>query len=231
MNKVFRLIGAGSAALLITVASAPLVQAGEEARVIPAPASDIAESGTATAVFAGGCFWGVQGVFEHVKGVVRATSGYAGGPADKASYWTVGTGKSGHAEAVQIVYDPGQISYGQLMQIFFSVVHNPTELNYQGPDHGSQYRSAIFATSVAQTAAAKAYIAQLSASGVYGGALVTKVEVGRSFYPAEAQHQDYLVLHPDAGYIVANDLPKVAAMKALFPALYAAKPVLVNATQ
>ena len=155
MNKVFRLIGAGSAALLITVASAPLAQAGEEARAIPAPASDIAESGTATAVFAGGCFWGVQGVFEHVKGVVRATSGYAGGPADKASYWTVGTGKTGHAEAVQIVYDPSRISYGQLMQIFFSVVHNPTELNYQGPDHGSQYRSAIFATSVAQTAAAR----------------------------------------------------------------------------
>ena len=231
MNKVFRLIGAGSAALLISAATFNFAaQAGEEPRTIPAPASDIAETGTATAIFAGGCFWGVQGVFEHVKGVVKATSGYAGGPADKASYWTVGTGKTGHAEAVQIVYDPSKISYGQLMQIFFSVVHNPTELNYQGPDHGTQYRSAIFSTNVAQTAAAKAYIAQLSASGVYGGALVTTVEVGRSFYPAEASHQDYLVLHPDAAYIVTNDLPKVAAMKVMFPAQYSAKPVLVNAT-
>ena len=231
MNKVFRLIGAGSAALLISAAAFNFAaQAGEEPRTIPAPASDIAETGTATAIFAGGCFWGVQGVFEHVKGVVKATSGYAGGPADKASYWTVGTGKTGHAEAVQIVYDPSKISYGQLMQIFFSVVHNPTELNYQGPDHGTQYRSTIFSTNVAQTAAAKAYIAQLSASGVYGGALVTTVEVGRSFYPAEASHQDYLVLHPDAAYIVTNDLPKVAAMKVMFPAQYSAKPVLVNAT-
>jgi peptide-methionine (S)-S-oxide reductase len=199
---------------------------------IPAPAIDLPQSGaTATAVFAGGCFWGVQGVFQHVKGVKDAVAGYAGGAADTAQYETVSTGTTGHAESVQVTYDPSLVSYGKLLQIYFSVVHNPTELNYQGPDQGTQYRSTIFVSSNDQANVAKAYIAQLDAAKAFPEKIVTTIEKLPGFYPAEQYHQDFLVLNPDYPYIVINDLPKVAALKALFPADYAATPVLVGQLQ
>ena len=197
--------------------------------VIPAPTTDLPQSGSsATAVFAGGCFWGVQGVFQHVKGVSNAVSGYAGGPADAASYEMVGSGTTGHAEAVQVTYDPSVVTYGELLQIYFSVAHNPTQLNYQGPDHGTQYRSTIFAADDAQAATAKAYIAQLADAKVFGDPIVTTIEPLKGFYTAEQYHQDFLTLNPNYPYIVINDLPKVAALQKIFPALYRADPVLVG---
>ncbi|MEO6300957.1 MAG: peptide-methionine (S)-S-oxide reductase MsrA [Paracoccaceae bacterium] len=200
----------------------------DEGVAIPAPAVDeAAKSGTETAILAGGCFWGVQGVFQHVNGVVSATSGYAGGDAATASYDTVSTGSTGHAESVQIVYDPSKVTYGHLLQIYFSVVHNPTELNRQGPDSGTQYRSAIFPTTAEQANIAKAYIAQLGGAAVFGAPIVTKIESGATFYKAEDYHQDFLMLNPSYPYIVANDLPKVADLKSYFPADYKDKPVLV----
>jgi peptide-methionine (S)-S-oxide reductase len=185
---------------------------------------------TAMAVVAGGCFWGIQGVFQHVKGVTSAVSGYTGGDKSTASYETVSGGETGHAESVQITYNPQLISYGHLLQIFFSV-HDPTELNYQGPDFGSQYRSAIFPMNAEQADVAKAYITQLDAAHVFDKAIVTKIESGRSFFPAESYHQDFLVNHPTDGYIVINDLPKIANLKQLFPDFYSAEPALVNPAQ
>jgi peptide-methionine (S)-S-oxide reductase len=204
-------------------------QAAEEAVVIPAPAVDQrpSEAATAVAVFAGGCFWGVQGVYQHVKGVLKAVSGYAGGAKETASYEAVGRGDTGHAEAVQITYDPTKISYGKLLQIFFSVAHDPTQLDRQGPDHGPEYRSTIFPTSAEQREIAEKYIAQLEDAKVYPSAIVTTLEDGKAFYPAEAYHQDFLVRNPRYPYIVIHDLPKVASLAQVFPAVYRDTPVLV----
>jgi peptide-methionine (S)-S-oxide reductase len=215
---------AGAALQFATHASA------EDARVIPAPASDeAAGTGNETVTLAGGCFWGVQGVFQHVNGVVSATSGYAGGSKDAAHYETVSTGTTGHAESVKVVFDPKKISFGHLLQIYFSVVHDPTELNYQGPDEGTQYRSAIFPMNDEQAKVAKAYIAQLDGAHAFSAPIVTTIEPGKTFYPAEAYHQDFLARNPGYPYIVFNDLPKIANLKQLFPALYRPDPVLVSA--
>jgi len=206
--------------------------AAEDAHVIPAPALDepagrpVAKE---VAVLAGGCFWGVQGVFQHVVGVTQAVSGYTGGAADTAHYEMVGSGTTGHAESVQVTFDPSKISYGRLLQIYFSVAHDPTELDYQGPDMGTQYRSAIFPTDDTQAGIAKAYIAQLDASKAFGDKIVTTIEPGKTFYPAEGYHQDFLNRNPDYPYIVVNDLPKIENLKRLFPELYRADPVLVSA--
>jgi peptide-methionine (S)-S-oxide reductase len=198
---------------------------------VPAPLLDEPQTDAApqTAVFAGGCFWGVQGVFQHVKGVTQAVSGYAGGDRTSADYETVSSGRTGHAESVAVTYDPRKVSYGQLLQVYFSVAHDPTELNRQGPDHGTQYRSQIFPQTPAQTKVAAAYIAQLDAAHVFPAPIVTRVEAAPGFYPAEGYHQNYLTLHPTAMYIAINDLPKVAALKRLFPTLYRDTPVLVGA--
>jgi len=207
-----------------------VAHSSEEAVKIPPPAHD--ESATAvhteTAVFAGGCFWGVQGVFQHVRGVKEALSGYAGGAAGTAQYDRVSEGDTGHAESVRITYDPAQVSYGKLLQIFFSVAHNPTQLNYQGPDHGTQYRSAVFPTNAAQREIANAYIAQLDKAHVYGGKIVTTIEDYKGFYPAEGYHQNYLTEHPESPYIAINDLPKVANLKQMFPDAYRQDAVLVT---
>ena len=173
-----------------------------------------------TAVFAGGCFWGVEAVFEHTKGVKRVESGYAGGSASTAQYELVGSGRTGHAESVRIVYDPAQVSYGQLLKVFFSVAHNPTELNRQGPDSGTQYRSEVFTTSDMQRKIAAAYIAQLDTAKRFAQPIVTKVEPLKAFYPAEDYHQDYARLNPNQPYIVINDAPKVVALQKLLPELY-----------
>jgi len=202
----------------------------EEAVIIPPPALDeTTQADDETAVFAGGCFWGVQGVFQHVKGVKRAVSGYAGGKADTARYDRVGEGDTGHAESVEVTFDPTQVSYGTLLQIYFSVAHNPTELNRQGPDTGPQYRSAIFPQSGEQQRVAQAYIAQLDAAGSFKKPIVTRLESYNGFYPAEEEHQDFLTEHPTYPYIVINDLPKVAQLKQLYPDRYQEKPVLVKA--
>jgi len=209
------------------VAPAPRVDPGPIVRV-PAPASDPAETGrTATAVFAGGCFWGVQGVFQHVDGVASAISGYSGGNAQSADYEAVGSGGTGHAESVKVTYDPAQVSYGTLLRIFFAVVADPTTLNRQGPDRGTQYRTAIFPTTPQQKAVAQAYIAQLGAAKLWKAPIVTRVERYRGFYPAERYHQDFLVRKPDYPYIVYNDLPKVEALRIAFPNLWRKQPVTV----
>ncbi|MHA7848337.1 peptide-methionine (S)-S-oxide reductase MsrA [Serratia sp. D1N4] len=202
----------------------------ETAVVIPAPLKDEAPatSHSETAIFAGGCFWGVQGVFQHVKGVTNAVSGYAGGTAQTANYDTVSGGNSGHAESVQVTFDPTQVSYGQLLQIYFSVAHNPTELNRQGPDSGTQYRSAIFPLTESQRQVAEAYIAQLDASHSFTKPLATRIESNGHFYPAEAYHQNFLNDNPDYPYIVINDLPKVKQLQQLFPQQYRQDPALVN---
>ena len=203
--------------------------AAEEPVVIPVPAIDLPQTGdTATAIFAGGCFWGVQGVFQHVKGVKNAVSGYAGGAADTAHYDIIGSGQTGHAETVEITYDPSQVTYGQLLQIFFSVTMNPTQLNFQGPDHGTQYRNAIFFQSDEEKAVATAYIAQLDAAKVYPAPIVTTLEKFEAFYPAEQYHQDFLTLNPTYPYIAINDIPTVAALQQLFPAVWQEQPVLVG---
>ena len=202
----------------------------EPAVVIPAPAKD-EPAGTAhseTALFAGGCFWGIQGVFQHVKGVTSAVSGYAGGVAQTASYEQVSTGETGHAESVKVTFDPTQVTYGELLQIFCSVGLNPPRLNRQGPDTGSQYRSAVFPMNAAHAEVANAYIAQLNASHSYSEPLVTKVESNAHFYPAEADHQNFLNDNPDYPYIVVNDLPKIKDLKQYFPAEYREQPVLVK---
>src|SRR5687768_13432049 len=205
----------------------------EAARVIPPPAADASASQATSevAVLAGGCFWGVQGVFQHVEGVTRAVSGYAGGDAANANYDMVSRGSTGHAESVEITFDPSTISYGKILQIYFSVAHDPTQFNYQGPDIGPQYRSAIFPTSEEQARVAKAYIGQLDQAKVYGDTIVTTIESGPGFYPAEDYHQDYLTLNPTQPYIVINDLPKVRNLQRIFPELYREQPVLVMAGQ
>jgi peptide-methionine (S)-S-oxide reductase len=179
------------------------------------------------AVLAGGCFWGVQGVYQHTKGVLKAVSGYSGGEAGTAHYEMVGSGRTGHAEAVEVTFDPSQISYGEILRIFFSVAHDPTQLDRQGPDWGPQYRSHIFTTSAEQKQVVDAYIAQLDGAKVYRKKIVTRVDPLKAFYPAEAYHQDYMTLHPDQPYILFNDLPKVSNLKRLFPASFRDKPVLL----
>jgi len=209
------------------VAPTPKVAPGPIVRV-PAPAIDPAESGpTATAILAGGCFWGVQGVYQHIEGVRSAVSGYSGGQAQSANYEAVGSGATGHAEAVKVVYDPSRISYGTLLRIYFAVVADPTTLNRQGPDRGTQYRTAIFPTTPQQKAVAEAYIAQLSAAKSWKAPIVTKVERNRGFFPAEKHHQDFLIRKPDYPYIVYNDLPKVEALRIAFPNHFQRTPVTV----
>jgi peptide-methionine (S)-S-oxide reductase len=201
-----------------------------KAAVIPAPAVDenAKQMSSEVAVFAGGCFWGVQGVFQHVNGVTNAVSGYAGGEKNTAQYERVGSGRTGHAESVQVTYDPRVISYGRLLQIFFSVGHDPTELNRQGPDDGPQYRSTIFPANDEQTRVAQAYIAQLNDAHVFKRTIATTIEADRVFYPAEDYHQDFLTLNPGHPYIAINDLPKISALKRSFPDVYRDKPVLVR---
>jgi peptide-methionine (S)-S-oxide reductase len=202
----------------------------EAAVVIPAPAMDNPKAAGAlqTAVLSGGCFWGVQGVFEHLRGVKKVVAGYAGGERSTAQYETVASGTTGHAESVKITFDPAEVSYGQILQVAFSVVHDPTELNRQGPDTGTQYRSSIFYADDTQKNIALTYIKQLDQAHVYPRPIVTKVDPLHGFYAAEGYHQDYLVNHPDQGYIAVNDLPKVENFKRLFPELYSGRPVLVN---
>jgi peptide-methionine (S)-S-oxide reductase len=226
------LCAAAIAALAIaTFAGAP-ARAAEEAVIIPPPAADVAPaSDIQTAVIAGGCFWGVQGVFQHTAGVVNAVSGYAGGSKSTADYNMVSMGTTGHAESVEIKYDPKKISYGKILQIFFSVVHDPTQLNRQGPDSGTQYRSAIFTTSDEQKKVAEAYIAQLNAAKVYKKPIVTKIGPLEAFYEAEAYHQDYLTLHPNQPYIAFNDIPKVENLKKIFVDNYIEKPTLVSSAR
>jgi len=225
---VAALVTAGTA---LTLLLGPLVSsAAEDAVVIPAPAADapLARAhGSETIVLAGGCFWGVQKVFQHVRGVERAVSGYAGGDAKTADYETVSTGRTGHAESVQITFDPSVVSVGTLLRVYFSVAHNPTQLNYQGPDHGTQYRSEIFTTNDEQKRVAAAYIHQLDEAHAFGAPIVTRIEPLQQFYAAEAYHQDYATLHPDSGYIAHFDLPKVRNLEQLFPQLYRTAPVLV----
>ncbi|WEK28833.1 MAG: peptide-methionine (S)-S-oxide reductase MsrA [Candidatus Pseudomonas phytovorans] len=217
------------AAGLIGQCSMITLARAEGAVVIAPPALDEAtQAQRETAVFAGGCFWGVQGVFQHVKGVQQAISGYASGAANTAHYDQVSDGDTGHAESVEVTFDPAQVSYGTLLQIYFSVAHNPTELNRQGPDHGTQYRSAVFPESGEQQKVAQAYIAQLDATHVFGKPIVTKVETFNGFYPAEDEHQDFLTRYPLHPYIVINDLPKVARLKQLYPDRYQEQAVLVG---
>ncbi len=205
------------------------LRAQEAPVVIPAPAMDLEQTGnTAKAVFAGGCFWGVQGVFQRVTGVTNAVSGYSGGSADTASYDRTSRGDTGHAETVEITYDPTVVSYGDLLHIFFSVAHNPTQLNYQGPDRGTQYRSAIFVQSKQEEDVVRAYIAQLDAANLFEGPIVTTLEPFEAFYPAEQYHQDFLTLNPDWPYIVVHDLPKIAALESIFPDKFRAEPALVG---
>lgn len=209
-------------ALAAGAALFPLMSAGNAAeQAIKAPAAAV--SGPVVghrevAVFAGGCFWGVEGVFRHVKGVINATSGYVGGAASTANYETVSSGITGHAEAVQVVFDPAQINYADLLRIYFSVVADPTQVNRQGPDTGTQYRTALFPASAAQESVARAYIAQLTATHVYARPIATRIEGNRAFYPAEAYHQDFMARNPNYPYIVFNDRPKVEALRRLFPA-------------
>ncbi|MBN9005670.1 MAG: peptide-methionine (S)-S-oxide reductase MsrA [Rhizobiales bacterium] len=204
-------------------------RAAEDAVVIPPPAMDAKPAdGLQTAVVAGGCFWGVQGVFQHTAGVVNAISGYAGGAKKSADYEMVSTGTTGHAESVEIKFNPKQISYGKILQIYFSVAHDPTQLNRQGPDTGTQYRSEIFATNDEQKKVAEAYIAQLNAAKVYKKPIVTKVGTLQGFFPAESYHQDYLTLHPNQPYIAYNDIPKIQNLKKIFAQNYIEKPTLVR---
>jgi peptide-methionine (S)-S-oxide reductase len=200
----------------------------ERAVDLPPATYDPPMSGAQKLVVAGGCFWGVQGVFEHVKGVTRAVSGYAGGPADAAHYNLVSRGDTGHAESVEISYDPKVVSFGELLRVFFSVAHDPTQLNRQGPDEGTQYRSELFVTSPEQEKVARAYVAQLTSARRFRAPIATRIEPLAAFYPAEPYHQDYLLTHPDAPYVVFNDLPKIEALKRLLPALYRETPVRAN---
>jgi len=216
-------------ALLLTVTLAGVIacNAGERAATaVPNPAvndSLASSKSQQTAVVAGGCFWGIQAVFQHVKGVISATSGYSGGDAKTAQYEVVSTGETGHAESVKIVYDPSKVTYGELLRVFFSVAHDPTELNRQGPDTGTQYRSSIFYGNEEQKRIAEAYIAQLDKAKVFPRAIVTQVVPLKAFYPAEAYHQDYATRHPNDPYIAYNDAPKVANLRTQFPDLYTGK--------
>jgi peptide-methionine (S)-S-oxide reductase len=227
-TPVVLLVLSGLVALAGSDLGPPLAQ--EKAVVIPPPAADEAASqkSTEVAVLAGGCFWGVQGVYQHVKGVTGAVSGYAGGQKNTAQYEIVGRGGSGHAESVQITFDPRQVSYGRLLQVFFSVVHDPTQLDRQGPDVGTEYRSAIFPANPGQDKIARAYIAQLNQARVFRAAIVTTIEPDRPFFQAEDYHQDFLTKNPRHPYIVINDLPKIEELKKVFPDLYRSAPALVG---
>jgi peptide-methionine (S)-S-oxide reductase len=224
----------GTRIALVTLAAIGLLwhvsgRTGETSAALPPPEIDSpksAGSGAETAVLAGGCFWGVQGVFQHTKGVKQVLAGYSGGEKATARYEQVGTGQTGHAESVQIIFDPREISYGEILRIYFSVAHDPTQLNRQGPDIGSQYRSAIFYADASQQRIAQAYIAQLERAHVFGQPIVTRVDPLKGFYPAEAYHQDFLIRHPDHPYVFINDLPKIASLKRLFPQDYREQPVL-----
>ena len=221
MNRLFAALVAPVLGIALAACSA-----SSAAVPLPDPVVDIPLAKTdsvQTAVLAGGCFWGMEGVFEHVKGVTRVVSGYSGGAADTATYPQVSTGRTGHAESVEIFYDPARISYGQLLKVFFSVAHDPTELNRQGPDTGTQYRSAIFYAGPEQKRVADDYIAQLQKAHVFPRPIVTQVVPLKAFYDAEAYHQHYLDRHPTQLYIVINDLPKIADLKREYPALYVAK--------
>jgi peptide-methionine (S)-S-oxide reductase len=219
--------------LLAAAGFAATRSTAEEARVVPAPMADEAAGGKTSevAVVAGGCFWGVQGVFQHVDGVISAVSGYDGGDKATARYEMTSEGNTGHAESVQITFDPRKITYGRILQVYFSVAHDPTELNRQGPDEGTQYRSTIFPANEEQARVAKAYIAQLDSAHAFAAPIVTTIEPGRTFYRAEDYHQDFLAKNPGYPYIVYNDLPKIANLKRLFPALYRPDPVLVSASR
>ena len=221
------------AAWVFTGGGAGALAAAENAVKLPAPALDLPVAGaTQTATFAGGCFWGVQAVFQHTRGVLNAVSGYAGGDASTAKYSLIGSGRTGHAEAVQITYDPTQVSYGKLLQIYFSVAHDPTTLNRQGPDRGTQYRSTIFTHDAAQKNIAENYISQLNAAKVFPDKIVTQLTslaAPLAFYPAEAYHQDYATLNPRQPYIARFDRPKIANLKGMMPEVYRDTPVLVLA--
>jgi len=225
---MFRRLAAIAALLLLAAPGS----AEETRRPLPPPLlDDTAVQGAAeTAVLAGGCFWGIEGVFQHVKGVKSVAAGYAGGAAFSAHYELVGTGTTGHAESVEIVFDPRLITYGQILRIYFSVM-DPTTLDYQGPDEGPQYRSEVFAADPAQKRIAEAYIAQLAQAHAFLRPVVTRVSLQRSFYRAEAYHQDYLIRHPDEPYIVINDLPKIAKLRALYPQFYVDRPVTLAPTR
>ncbi|MGA8613704.1 MAG: peptide-methionine (S)-S-oxide reductase MsrA [Xanthobacteraceae bacterium] len=231
---LYTLLGAVVLTAIFVFAKTSLTQAAESAVVIPPPAVDAGPSANGaprSIVLAGGCFWGVQAVYQHTKGVTQAVSGYAGGKKDTAHYEMVGTGSTGHAESVQVTFDPKEITLGKILQIYFSVAHNPTELNYQGPDSGTQYRSEIFYTDQEQKRVAEAYIAQLDKAHVFAEPIATKVgPLLTGFYPAETYHQDFAVLHPTYPYIVFNDLPKVDNLKRLFPDYYRETPVTVLAS-
>jgi peptide-methionine (S)-S-oxide reductase len=203
--------------------------AAEAPRTLPAPVMDEppGAASSETIVVAGGCFWGIQAVYQHLEGVTSAVSGYAGGDKKTAVYEKVGSGGTGHAESVQVTFDPRKVSLGRILQVFFAVAHDPTQLNRQGPDYGPQYRSAIFPSTPGQAEIAKAYVAQLDQAHAFEKPIVTKIETDRSFYPAEAYHQDYLTRNPSHPYIVINDIPKIEALKRLFPERYRAVPVLV----
>jgi peptide-methionine (S)-S-oxide reductase len=218
----------------IAVVIAPAVcWSAEDATPLPAPSVDEAAAPartSETAVVAGGCFWGVQKVFQHVKGVQRAVSGYAGGTQATAEYEVVSTGRTGHAESVQITFDPSVVSYGTILRIFFSVAHDPTQVDRQGPDFGTQYRSEIFTLSDEQKRVAESYVRQLDQAGMFGRKIATRIDALHGFYPAEAHHQDYATLHPDSGYIARFDLPKVRNLERLYPERYRRDPVLVSAS-
>jgi peptide-methionine (S)-S-oxide reductase len=225
------LVALGAALFAVHEGVLPSPRANASA-AIPDPAVDepVGRPGTSeTAILAGGCFWGVQGVFQHVKGVTQAVSGYAGGDASTAQYETVSTGTTGHAESVRITYDPSQVTFGQLLHVFFAVAHDPTQLNRQGPDTGEQYRSAIFPQNDMQQRIADAYIAQLNQAKVFDGPVVTQTKRDAGFFAAEDYHQDYLNSHPTAAYIAINDMPKIDDLRQVFPALYRDQPVLVHA--
>lgn len=215
----------------VTFAASATALPTEQAVLVPPPSHDdavLANSTSATAVLAAGCFWGVQGVFQHVRGITDVVSGYAGGNADTAQYEMVSSGTTGHAESVRISYDPTMISYGRLLQIYFSVVHDPTQLNRQGPDRGTQYRSTIFPVTPDQAEIARDYIAQINRTDTFGKPLATTVEPLKAFYPAESYHQNYLTLHPNQPYVAINDVPKVDNLKRLFRTVYRDSPVLTG---
>ena len=215
--------------LATTLLFAPAHAFAESVTMVPPPALDQPISAkTETIILAGGCFWGVQGVYQHMKGVTSAVSGYSGGKKDTANYELVSNGDTGHAEAVEVTFDPKVVSLGKVLQVYFSVAHNPTELNRQGPDTGTQYRSAIFTTNADQQKVAKAYIDQIDKAKVYSDPIVTQVSSLEAFYPAEAYHQDYATINPTQPYIVYNDLPKIENLSKIFPQDYRKKPVLVS---
>ena len=223
-----RTLAAASMAALLCGGTALMARAAEPNLRLPAPKVDLpAQAGSRSVVLAGGCFWGLQGMFEHVKGVTRVVAGYSGGDAATAHYRMVGSGETGHAESVKIDYDPAVVSYGKLLQLFFSTAHDATQVGGQGPDEGSQYRSTIFVADEAERRIAADYIAQLGEAKLMHGRITTTLEPLRAFYPAEDYHQDYLIHHPDSMYIVMNDAPKIRALHRVYPELYRDTPVMV----